>query len=200
MRRLLFIIISILLVVNISSCKTEEDPTNDNPDVLSLQIDSTLKPFFPNTTDGFETIFNYNFPFAINPFSINLYWYDPEEKHGIYWHFNNNDGDVLTDANGFAKAFDSGVTIDSTMAGTWSGNSADGILSYDYVANPAANKGNLAGQGDKYIAFRAINDVSPHLKYYGWLRVKVSENGRQAEIISIGFQKNPNTSLRTGEL
>ncbi len=193
---LFFFVIAAVFVFN--GCSIDEDPTNDNPDVSSIQIDSTLKSFFPNTAPNFEIVFVQNFTNA-QAFTINFSWFDPTDSHGIYLDFNNNIGDALVDANGFIKSFDSGVKIDSTLAGTWSDN-VDGRFSLDYVANPSANKGNLAGQGDKYIIFRAFSDALPQLKYYGWLRVNVSANGRELKVISIGFQKNANTNLRTGEL
>ncbi|MCB0506884.1 MAG: hypothetical protein KDD21_01165 [Bacteroidetes bacterium] len=186
------------------ACKKETTPDNDNPDVYSVDIDSTLKSFYPKPTPttNFEGIYAYGFD--SNPLNIycalilNLNWYDPASTYGIYWHFNNGDGNVLRDANGFIQGFDSGVKIDSTLAGDWT--NSDGCLAIDYVANPSANKGNLAGKGDKYIVFRAFEYTNPALKYYGWLRVTVSANGRDVVVHSIGFQKNPNTSLKTGEL
>lgn len=200
MHKSFFVLLLCTSVLFISSCKNEEDPTNDNPDVISLQIDTTLKSFYPAAGPGYEQMYTYNFTNVDCSFDIDMYWYDPVESHGIYLHFNNNVGDVLLDANGFVKSFNSGIKIDSTLAGTWSGGSDDGIFSLDYVLNPAANKGNLAGQSDKYIVFRAFSDVLPHLKYYGWMRVSVSANGRDVKVISIGYQKNANTSLKTGEL
>lgn len=205
MRKLFFIVSSIILVSVFFSCKKEEDPTNDNPDVYSNTVDTTLKSFYlkPTPSSTFENIYYWDFstpPLSIYcGFAINIYWYDPAASHGIYLHFNNSIGDVLLDANGFVKGFNSGITIDSTLTGSWS-SLTDGILSLDYVINPSANKGNLAGQGDKYIVFRAFDEVMPQLKYYGWLRVNVSANGREVKVLSIGFQKNPNTSLKTGEL
>jgi len=200
MHKSFFVLLLCTSVLFISSCKNEEDPTNDNPDVISLQIDTTLKSFYPAAGPGYEQMYTYNFTNVDCSFDIDMYWYDPVESHGIYLHFNNNVGDVLLDANGFVKSFNSGIKIDSTLAGTWSGGSDDGIFSLDYVLNPAANKGNLAGQSDKYIVFRAFSDVLPYLKYYGWMRVSVSANGRDVKVISIGYQKNANTSLKTGEL
>ncbi len=192
-----------LVVLTFSSCKVEDDPTNDNPNVTSVQVDSTLKSFYANSTPGLEGIYGYDFSssplFTDCVLLINLYWYNPASSNGIYLHFNNSKGDVLTDNNGFIKSFDSGVKIDSTLAGTWSGYN-DGVFSYDYIANPSANKGNLAGQGDKYIVFRAFSGALPQQKYYGWMRVSVTANGRTLKVIAIGFQNNANTSLRTGEL
>lgn len=183
------------------SCKKETVKGIDNPDVESATIDSTLKSFYPkpNISATFEGIYSYAFPNAVNGFAINLYWYDPAATHGIYLHFNNNIGDVLVDNDGFILGFDSGIQIDSTTAGKWS-NGADGIFSFDYVVNPSTNKGNLAGKGDKYILFRAYSDSAPQEKYYGWVRVTVSANGRNLEIHAIGYQKNPNTALLTGEI
>lgn len=200
MKNKLFLLTTLLLIFSIFSCKREDDPKLDNPDVLSENIDSTLNSFYPKPTpsSNFELIYRQNFT-GLNGFDINLSWYDPSTIHGIYLHFNNNVGDVLIDSNGFIKSFDSGIRIDSTLSGNWSGLD-DGIIALDYVANPGANKGNLAGLGDKYIAFRAVNMSLPHLKYYGWLRLSVSANGREVKLFSIGYQKNPNTSLYTGEL
>lgn len=197
-----FIAAACAIILFIGSCKKEEVANLDNPDIVSMQIDSTLKNFYvkPTPSSTFEQVYSYSFATVDCGFSINLYWYDPAESHGIYLHFNNNVGDVLTDANGFIKAFDSGIKIDSTLSGNWSGISNDGIFSLDYVSNPSANKGNLAGKGDKYIAFRAFSDTAPQLKYYGWLRVSVSANGREIKVLSVGFQKNANTALKTGEL
>lgn len=185
------------------SCKTEDDPTNDNPNVYSQELNNTLKSFYtpPPIGTSFEGIFSYSFDQApLNIYCgilLNLNWYDPTDTHGIYWYFNNGVGDVLTDNNGFVKAFDSGIKIDSTLTGTWTYNAK---ISLDYVVNPSANKGNLAGQGDKYIVFRAFDPDRPQLKFYGWFRATVSENGRNVTVHSIGYQTLSNTSLRTGEL
>lgn len=201
MKKYLILSFAAVVVFFISSCKADKDPDIDNPDVESKQIDAALKSFYlkPTPSSTFEQIYSYNFPNVSCGFDIDIDWYDPDTSHGIYMHFNNNVGDVLLDANGFIKSFDSAVKIDSTLAGTWSGPN-DGIFSLDYVSNPSVNKGNLAGQGDKYIVFRAFSYASPQLKYYGWLRVTVSANGRDVKVMSIGFQKNPNSGLKTGDL
>jgi hypothetical protein len=201
MLKSLFVLLVYSSIFFTISCKSEEDPTNDNPDVISVQVDTVLKSFYPKPSPSatFEQIYRYNFSVVNCSFDINLNWPDPAETHGIYMHFNNSVGDALTDASGFIKSFNSGIKIDSTLAGYWTGFT-DGKISLDYVSNPLANKGNLAGQGDKYIVFRAFSDVLPYLKYYGWLRVSVSANGRDVKVISIGYQRNANTSLRTGEL
>lgn len=199
MKKLLFFLLVCASIFFITSCKNETDPSNDNPDVTSLQIDSTLKSFFPVAGPDFDIIYSFNFPNVNCAFDIDLGWFSDASQDGIYLHFNNSIGDVLIDANGFIKSFNSGVQIDSTLAGTWSEN-IDGKFSLDYIAQPSSNKGNLAGQGDKYIVFRAFSDALAQLKYYGWMRVNVSANGREVKVISIGFQKNANTSLRTGEL
>lgn len=201
MKKSFFFFFMIVAILMVSSCKNEEDPTNDNPNVTSILVDSTLRSFYLKPSPGatFESIYAYTFPNVNCNLSINIYWYDPASVHGIYLHFNNYAGDILTDANGFVKAFDSGATIDSTTAGTWSGFN-DGKFSLDYVSNPSADKGNLAGKGDKYIVFRAFSDAEPQFKFYGWMRVTVSANGRDVKVIAIGFQKNSNTALRTGEL
>ena len=205
MKKFILFFVFAAIVMQFTSCKVEDDPTNDNPDVTSVAIDTTLKSFYvkPTPSSTFEGIYAYDFNtsplFIYSTLIINFYWYDPVAEHGIYLHFNNSIGDALMDENGFLKAFDSGVKIDSTLAGTWSGYD-DGVFSYDYIANPSANKGNLAGQGDKYIVFRAYDGGAPQNKHYGWLRVNVAANGRDIKVLSIGFQKNANMSLRTGEL
>jgi hypothetical protein len=205
MKKLILFFVFAAIVLQFTSCKVEDDPTNDNPDVTSVVIDTTLKSFYvkPTPSSTFESIYAFDFstsPLFINSILfINLNWNDAVEEHGIYLNFTTTTGDALIDGNGFLKAFDSGVKIDSTLAGTWSGYD-DGVFSYDYIANPSANKGNLAGQGDKYIVFRAYDGGSPQNKYYGWLRVNVAANGRDIKVLSIGFQKNANMSLRTGEL
>lgn len=200
MKKLFQISIFIFAVSAIFSCKQEEGPSLDNPNVISTQIDSTLKNYYPKPSPAstFENIFTTSFPNDAESFSMNMNWYDPVETNGIYLHFNNTVGDFLLDEKGFVKSFDSGVKIDSTLAGTWSGNQ-NGIISYDYVLYPAADKGNLAGQGDKYIIFRAFSYDLPTLKYYGNLRLSVSANGREVKIVSIAYQKNPNSSFVTGE-
>jgi len=194
----------LILSVLIFSCKKLATPSFDNPDVISQSIDTTLKSFYPQMapSPAFEGIYNYDFSAHLPSSSIliiNLYWYAPSNTHGIYLHFNNNDGDVLIDNNGFIQSFDSGIKIDSTISGSWSENE-DGIFAFDYVNNPSAHKGNLAGKSDKYIVFRATDHSNPLLFYYGWLRVTVSENGRNLIVHSIGFQKNANESLKTGEV
>lgn len=201
MNKSFFTLLILAVVLLTVSCKVEDDPTIDNPNVISQQTDTTLRSFYlkPSPSATFESIYSYNFTVVNCSFDIDLYWYDPVETHGVYLHFSNSVGDVLTDAAGFIKAFDSGVNIDSTLAGSWSGGT-DGIFAFDYVSNPSADKGNLAGMGDKYVVFRAFSSAEPSLKYYGWMRVRVSENGRSVSVISIGYQKDANTGLRTGEL
>lgn len=205
MKKLILFFVFAAIVLQFTSCKVEDDPTNDNPDVTSVVIDTTLKSFYvkPTPSSTFESIYAYDFstsPLFINStLFINLNWNDAVEEHGVYLNFTTTTGDALIDGNGFLIAFDSGIKIDSTLAGTWSGYD-DGVFSYDYIANPSANKGNLAGQGDKYIVFRAYDGDAPQNKYYGWLRVNVAANGRDIKVLSVGFQKNANTSLRTGEL
>ncbi|MBK9330407.1 MAG: hypothetical protein IPM95_14160 [Sphingobacteriales bacterium] len=187
------------------SCAKTDDPGIDDPDVYSVQVDSTLKSFYTGPDNTYEAIFGWDFnQFPLNldcTMFIDLYWYGSTSIHGIYIHFNNLDGDVLMDNNGFVKAFDSGVTIDSTTAGTWSGPN-DAVVAYDYVSHPSADSGNLAGKGDKYIAFSAHtgNAATSHLKHYGWMRVQVSGTGRVMKVLAIGFQKKSNTSLYTGEI
>jgi len=192
--------IVLLFTLLLFSCKQEEVVSLDNPNVASVNMDTTLKSYYPKPTPSstFESLFGYNFPNVNCQFSINMSWYDPESSHGIYAHFNNSVGDFLIDDAGFIKTFNSGVKIDSTLAGNWSGN-VDGRISYDYILNPSANKGNLAGQGDKYIIFRAFSEMIPTLKYYGYVRIRVSENGRDVKVISLAYQQNPNTSFITGE-
>ncbi len=201
MRQLTYAFFLLWSVLTVISCKKENTPDQDNPDVQSVQIDTTLKSYYinssPDTTS--EIIYKYDFGTIGSPLSINMYWAGPADVHGIYLHFDSWAGDVLMDNNGFIKGFNSGVTIDSTLSGTWNG-ATNPVFSYDYVLYPSANKGNLAGQGDKYIVFRTYTNLLPQLKYYGWLRVRVSDNGRDMKVISIGYQKNPNKSLFTGEL
>ena len=110
MKNILFLI---LISVGIISCKVDEDPDIDNPNVESKQIDSTLKSFYPKPSPSstFEQIYTYNFSVVSCAFDIDLYWYDPTSSHGIYLHFDNSIGDALIDANGFIKSFDTGVKI-----------------------------------------------------------------------------------------
>ena len=188
-----------LLTATFFSCKQEEIPSLDNPDINSQQIDTTLKSYYPKPSSAdFEQIYSYVFPNVNCGFDIDMWWYAPTATNGLRLHFNNSVGDVLIDNNGFVKSFDSGIKIDSTLAGNWSGSS-DGILSYDYILYPSADKGNLAGQGDKYIVLRAFSDAIPSLKYYAYLRLRISADGRDVKIISIAYQKNPNTGFNTGE-
>lgn len=202
MNRITYLILIAVVSTLIFSCKKEDVVTLDNPNVAAVQLDSTLGSYYPKPvpapTYNFKSMYAFAFPNVDCGFTINMYWYDPTETHGIYLHFDGSVGDILIDANGFVKSFDSGIKIDSTLSGTWSGYK-DGRLSYDYALYPSANKGNLAGQGDKYIIFRAFSYSLPALKYYGYLRLRVSENGRDVKIISIAYQKNPNTSFTTGE-
>ena len=200
MKKLFQISIIILFISVFSSCKQEDDPTLDNPSVVSIQIDSTLKSYYPKPSPSStsESIFNTSFANGVNGFDINMDWNGPAAANGLYLHFNNFVGDVLLDDNGFIKSFNSGIKIDSTLAGTWSEN-IDGIISFDYIFNPSANKGNLAGQGDKYIIFRAFSEMLPAYKYYGNLRLRVSADGRDVKIIAIAYHKNPNVGFVTGE-
>ncbi len=208
MKRILFTGLIITCISFLFSCSKADDPGIDNENVYSVTIDSSLKSFYPKPTPSSmeESIFAWSFnqfPLSINcSMLFKLYWYgDDASIHGIYTHFNDLNGDVLMDSNGFVKAFDSGVTIDSTTAGTWSGPN-DAVVAYDYINHPTADSGNLAGKGDKYIVFSAHTGdaATAHLKHYGWIRVRVSGSGRELKVLSIGFQKKANTSLYTGEL
>ena len=207
MKRILFAGLIINCITFLFSCSKADDPGIDNADVYSVTIDSSLKSFYPKPTPSSseEQIFKWNFnqfPLSITCAMVfKIYWYGDASIHGIYIHFDELDGDVLMDADGFVKAFDSGVTIDSTTAGTWSGPN-DAVVAYDYINHPSADSGNLAGKGDKYIVFSAhTGDVATaHLKHYGWMRVQVSASGREVKVLSVGFQKKANTSLYTGEL
>jgi hypothetical protein len=201
MKKIKLSICIILFLGCLSSCKQENEVSLDNPNVASVQLDTTLGSYYPkpsSATTNFKNMYSYVFNNVDASFSINMYWPDSVALNGIYLHFNNNIGDILIDNNGFVKTFDSGVKIDSTLSGNWSGSN-DGVLSYDYVLYPFANKGNLAGQGDKYIIFRAFSATLPALKYYGYVRLSISANGREVKIINIAYQKNPNTSFTTGE-
>ncbi len=200
MKKILNIFVFVLVSVIMFSCKEENIVSLDNQEVASQDFDTTLKSYYPkpSASSTFESIYDYSFSNVVCGFSISMQWFNSSDSDGVYLHFNNSVGDVLIDANGFVKSFDSGIKIDSTLSGTWSGYK-DGRLSYDYALYPSANKGNLAGQGDKYIIFRAFSYSLPALKYYGYLRLRVSENGRDVKIISIAYQKNPNTSFTTGE-
>lgn len=207
MQKLFFTGLIISCITILSSCSKADDPGIDNENVYSVTIDSSLKSFYPKPTPSSteEPIFRWDFnqfPLSINSAMVfKIYWYGDAPIHGIYINFDGLDGDVMLDDNGFVKAFDSGVTIDSTTAGTWSGPN-DGVVAYDYIAHPSADSGNLAGKGDKYIVFSAHTGdaATSHLKHYGWMRVQVSGSGREVKILSMGFQKKANTSLYTGEL
>ena len=193
----------LLLVIFIGltiSCKQEDTPSLNNPNVVSFQLDTVLKNYYPrpSVSADSEILFRTSFANGANGFEINMNWFGDASQDGIYMHFNNNVGDVLIDANGFIKSFDSGIKIDSALNGIWSGN-MDGRIAYDYILYPSANKGNLAGQGDKYIIFRVFSDLLPAFKYYGYMRIKISADGRETKIISVAYQKNPNTGFLTGE-
>jgi hypothetical protein len=201
MKKITHLILVAIVSTLLFSCKQEDVVTLDNPNVVSVQLDSTLGSYYPKPTatlTNFKNMYSYEFPNLDCMFSINMNWFNTSDSDGVYFHFNNTIGDVLVDGNGFVKSFNSGVKIDSTLSGTWSGY-GDGRLSYDYALYPSANKGNLAGQGDKYIIFRAFSGALPALKYYGYVRLSVSANGRDLKIINIAYQKNPNTSFTTGE-
>jgi hypothetical protein len=201
MKKITHLILVAIVSTLLFSCKQEDVVTLDNPNVVSVQLDSTLGSYYPKPTatlTNFKNMYSYEFPNLDCMFSINMNWFNTSDSDGVCFHFNNTIGDVLVDGNGFVKSFNSGVKIDSTLSGTWSGY-GDGRLSYDYALYPSANKGNLAGQGDKYIIFRAFSGALPALKYYGYVRLSVSANGRDLKIINIAYQKNPNTSFTTGE-
>jgi hypothetical protein len=201
MKKITHLILVAIVSTLLFSCKQEDVVTLDNPNVVSVQLDSTLGSYYPKpiaTLTNFKNMYSYEFPNLDCLFSINMNWFNTSDSDGVYFHFNNTIGDILVDGNGFVKSFNSGVKIDSTLSGTWSGY-GDGRLSYDYALYPSANKGNLAGQGDKYIIFRAFSGALPALKYYGYVRLSVSANGRDLKIINIAYQKNPNTSFTTGE-
>nr|HPN20176.1 hypothetical protein [Chitinophagales bacterium] len=127
MKKFILFFVFAAIVMQFTSCKVEDDPTNDNPDVTSVAIDTTLKSFYvkPTPSSTFESIYAFDFttsPLFINSILfINLNWNDAVEEHGIYLNFTTTTGDALIDGNGFLKAFDSGIKIDSTLAGTWSG-------------------------------------------------------------------------------
>ena len=184
MKKTHYILFIVLFLGIMTSCKQEDTPSLDNPNVVSVGIDTVLKNYYPrpSVSADSEIIFRTSFANGANGFEINMNWFSDASQDGIYLHFINNVGDVLMDANGFIKSFDSGIKIDSALNGIWSSN-VNGRISYDYILYPSGNKGNLAGQGDKYIIFRSFSDLLPALKYYGYLRLKISADGRETKII-----------------
>ena len=102
---------------------------------------------------------------------------------------------IVLDENGYTKAMNAGVSIDSTSS-DWSVYSS---IANDYVANPLLPKGNLAGNGDKYVGFRVYEGGKAYNKYYGWAKINVTTNGRTVKIIEYAFSKLPNVAIKTGE-
>lgn len=184
----------IAIIVSFStSCKKDKTETL-NPNIEYHKVDATLKSFFPQPTpdDRFEYIGNLAFYTKDLGVSIVISWEDDPDNIAFY--VNNSDGQIL-DENGYTKAMNENESIDST-SGNWSLNS---IISNDYVANPELPKGNLAGNGDKYVGFRVYTDNAHNEKYNGWAKINVSTNGRTVKIIEYAFSKLPNVTIKTGE-
>ncbi|MFN8260909.1 MAG: hypothetical protein U0X41_08265 [Chitinophagales bacterium] len=189
-----FITSFILLVfIGIVSCK--KDTTEKlNPNIEYHKVDTTLKSFFPQPTlsDRFEYVGYIPFEAKGLAVSVVISWEsDPDD---IQFYVNNADGETL-DENGYTKAMNAGITVDSTSE-NWSTYST---ISNDYVANPSLPKGNLAGKGDKYVGFRVYPDSSPNEKYNGWAKINVTANGRTVKIIEYAFNKIANKAIKTGE-
>jgi len=189
------IITSIILFVfiGIASCK-KDDTEKLNPNIEYHKVDTTLKSFFPQPTlsDRFEYV-GY-IPFEAKGLAVSdvISWEsDPDD---IQFYVNNADGETL-DENGYTKAMNAGVTVDSTSE-SWRTYSS---ISNDYVANPGLPKGNLAGNGDKYVGFRLYEGGAENQKYYGWAKINVTANGRTIKIIEYAFSKIANVAIKTGE-
>lgn len=184
--------ILLLLFFSIVSCK-KETAEKLNPNIEYHKVDTTLKSFYPQPTpsDRFEYIGYIPFEAKDLGVSILISWEsDPES---IQFYVNNANGETL-DENGYTKAMNANISIDSTSA-SWSTYSD---ISNDYVANPTLPKGNLAGNGDKYVGFRIWKGSLPNEKYYGWAKINVSANGRTVKIVEYAFNKVANAAIKTG--
>jgi hypothetical protein len=183
----------LLVFIGIASCK-KDDSEKLNPNIEYHKVDTTLKSFFPQPTlsDRFEYVGYIPFEEKGLAVSVVISWEsDPDD---IEFYVSGTRGETL-DENGYTKAMNAGVTIDSTSE-SWSTYST---IANDYVANPSLPKGNLAGNGDKYVGFRVYPDSSPNEKYNGWAKINVTANGRTVKIIEYAFNKIANEAIKTGE-
>jgi hypothetical protein len=188
---------AILLVVLIAACSTackKEKTAALNPNIEYHKVDTTLKSFYPQPTpsDRFEYVGYLPFDAKDLGVSVVISWESTPDD--IEFYVNNTDGQTL-DENGYTKAMNAGVSIDSTSS-DWSVYSS---IANDYVANPLLPKGNLAGNGDKYVGFRVYEGGKAYNKYYGWAKINVTTNGRTVKIIEYAFSKLPNVAIKTGE-
>lgn len=183
----------LFLLISIASCK-KETAEKLNPNIEYHKVDTTLKSFFPqpSPSDRFEYI-GY-IPFEAKGLAVSVVISWESDPDNIQFYVNGTRGETLNE-NGYTKAMNANVSIDSTST-TWVTYSS---ISNDYVANPGLPKGNLAGNGDKYVGFRVYDGSTPNEKYNGWAKVNVTANGRTIKIIEYAFSKIANATIKTGE-
>ena len=187
----------------ISACKKDKKEIEvDDPSISVEVVNKTLDTFVPQPTPTDRFRYTHSIDFDKDPLKIScslgfvMSW--ENGPHGYYLHFNNSVGQLLVNAKGLARAFDKGTTIDGSLTG-WN---SDGALAYDYVKEPNADKGELAGKGDKYFAIKLINGRSStgqNTPYYGWVKVNVAANGRDVKVLEVGFQTTAGKALKTGD-
>lgn len=195
-----FLMASIFIL---SACKKDKKETDvDDPNINVEMTNKTLDTYVPQPTPNDRFRYTYSLDFDKDPLKIDcslgfvMSW--ERNPNGYYLHFNNSVGQLLVNSNGFAKAFDKGATIDGSLSG-WN---SDGALAYDYVNAPNADKGELAGKGDKYFAVKLIDGRSSsgqNSPYYGWVKVNVAANGRDVKVLEVGFQTTAGKALKTGD-
>lgn len=200
-RTAVFFLIAAISIV--SACKKDKKETEvDDPAIGVEIVNKPLDTYIPQPTPNDRFRYTYSIDFDNTALKINcnlgfvMSW--ERNPNGYYLHFNNSVGQLLVNSNGFAKAFDKGATIDGSLAG-WN---SDGALAYDYVKEPNADKGELAGKGDKYFAVKLIdgsNGTGQNPLYFGWVKVNVSANGRDVKVLEFGFQTVAGKGIKTGD-
>lgn len=109
---------------------------------------------------------------------------------------NDNDVSVNSETWDMLRILPSGSTIDTSTA-AWLDpyNNDDGYL-YVFDKDPAPGaKSGIAGQGDKFVAFR--NGTGSSFKY-GWMKVNVSSDGNTLTLKEVAMSNVANKVIKVG--
>lgn len=181
------------------ACKKDTKEVDD-PEIDVITPNLTL-----TTTSAYkyrDTIFNIGSSQIEFNMSVGGYYTD----NAAYLDFDGDarfQKDVITSVNGddwdFLPILNSGTTIDTASSAWLDGTSTndDGYLFVnDKTPLPGESKG-IAGQGDKYVAFRDGTIGGSSFKY-GWMKVNVSTDGNTLVIKEVALANIVNKVIKVG--
>ena len=172
------------------ACKQEEtEPDDPNINVTTPNLTITRSTTNIDTSVNFLTG-EFELYVTDNAYLKSVFVdvdYDTYFQNGIYTSVNGNNLE-------FVPTLNKGTLID-TSASVWNDNNDDGYLHvFDKDPSPGAGSG-IAGQGDKYIAFRVGGSGSFK---YGWMKVNIPSDINSVTIKEVGMSNLLNTPIKVG--